>query len=371
MSTQPAGAPARAIAATPTPTSPPAPATADAAAGRAPPAPRWTNPHAALPRARWAIQLVYLAFILLVGWQFARFHAAVLGDGPIDVARPPAVEGFLPIAALLGLKRFLLTRYWDDVHPAGLTILVAALATALLARKAFCSWVCPVGTISRALEWLGRRTLWRRHWPAVPRWLDLPLCGTKYVLLAFFVVTVFANMPLEAIEGFMRAPYNLVADAKMLAFFRSPSGTVIGVVAGLAALSLVVKHAWCRWLCPYGALLGVASALSPVSVRRDPDACNDCRACTRACPVEIPVHARLRVISPECTGCMSCVAACTTPDCLGVTRKGAAAWSPWLVPALTLGTLLGAWAIARATGFWETSVPAEVFRWTYRVMGIR
>jgi polyferredoxin len=319
---------------------------------------------------RWAVQLAYLAFLLLVGWQVARFAAAAAGGGPIEASRPPAVEAFLPIAALLGLKRWVLTGAWDEIHPAGLTILLAALATALLARKAFCSWVCPVGTLSRALEWLGKRTLWRRGWPAVPRWLDLPLSGLKYLLLAFFLLTVVVRMPLAAVEGFLQAPYNLVADAKLLALFTAPTATFLAVVGGLAALSLVVKHAWCRWLCPYGALLGVASWLSPLSVRRDPAACHDCQACSRACPVEIPVHTRLRVLSPDCTGCMSCVAACASPDCLGVTRQGARAWPPWVVPAVTLGVMLGAWALARATGRWETSVPAEAFRWAYRVMGM-
>jgi polyferredoxin len=318
------------------------------------------------------VQLGYLAFLLLTGWQFARFAAAVggAGDGPIDAARPPAVEALLPIAALLGLKRLLLSGTWDEVHPAGLTILLAALTTALLARKAFCSWVCPVGTLSRAMEWVGQKTLWRRRWPRVPRWLDLPLSGLKYLLLAFFAFTVFVRMDLAAVESFLRAPYNLVADAKLLALLTSPGATFLAVVGGLAALSLVVKHAWCRWLCPYGALLGLVSWLSPLAVRRDPAACHDCQACTRACPVEIPVHTRLRVLSPECTGCMSCVAACASPDCLGVTRLGVKAWSPWVVPAVALGAMLGAWALARATGHWESSVPDEAFRWAYRAMGM-
>ncbi len=350
------------------PAAPPPPATP--APVEPPRGPRWENPHRRLPQVRWAVQLAYLAFLLLVGWQFARFVEAVQGSGPVDVARPPSVEAFLPIAALVGLKRFLLTRYWDEIHPAGLTILLAALATAFVARKAFCSWVCPVGTLSRALEWVGRRTLWRRRWPAVPRWLDLPLASLKYLLLAFFAWTVFSGMPLEAIDGFMRSPYNMVADAKMLELFTSPTALTLGVLGALATLSLVVKHLWCRYLCPYGALLGLASLLSPLSIRRDPEACNDCRACTRACPSEIQVHSRLRVLSTECTGCMSCVAACTTADCLGLTRKGARAWSPWLVPALALGVMLGSWAIARATGFWETSVTTDAFRWAYQVMGI-
>jgi polyferredoxin len=329
----------------------------------------WKNPHHLLPRVRWGVQTAYLAFVLLVGWRFWRFFDAVRSGAEAVPARPPAVEAFLPIAALLGAKRMALTGSWDEIHPAGLTILLAALASALVARKAFCSWVCPVGTISRALEWLGRKLVWRRREPVVPRWVDLPLSALKYLLLAFFVWTV-ATMPLAAIDGFLRAPYNLVADAKMLLLFLAPSTTTVAVLGVLALLSVLVKHFWCRYLCPYGALLGVFSFLSPQHVRRDPGACNDCRACTRACPVQIPVHARLRVLSPECTGCMSCVAACTTADCLGVTRRGARALSPWLVPAACVGVVLGFWGIARATGFWETEVPLEVFRMAYRAMGL-
>jgi polyferredoxin len=319
---------------------------------------------------RAAVQTAYLAFVVGVGVEFARHVAAAQAGEASAAGRPPAIEGFLPIAALVGARRWLATGYWDEIHPAGLTILLAAVVTSFVARKGFCSWVCPVGTVSRALEWVGRRTLWRRRgFPRVPRALDLSLSAVKYLLLAFFAVQVFVMMPLDAVEGFLAGPYNLVADASLLRLFRSPSGTALSVLGGLAALSLVVKHAWCRWLCPYGALLGLASFLSPQHVRRDPETCNDCRACTRACPVEIPVHARLRVLSPDCTGCLSCVSACTVPECLGVTGKGKRTLPPWLVPAGVLAVMLGFWAVARVAGFWESAVPAEVFREAYRAMG--
>jgi polyferredoxin len=349
-----------------TPVAPPAAPPAEGATPRD----RWQNPWRRLPALRAGVQAAYLLFLALVGWQFARFFAGAHGDGPLDVARPPAVEGFLPIAALVGLRRWLSTGFWDEVHPAGLTIFVAAIGASLLAKKGFCSWVCPVGALSRALEWLGLRTLWRRGFPRVPRRLDQVLSSLKYLALAFFAWEVLVAMPVEALDAFVGSPYNLVADAKMLLLFAHPTATVLAVLGFLVALSLVVKHAWCRWLCPYGALLGVASLLSPQHVRRDPDACNDCRACTRACPVEIPVHARLRVLSAECTGCLSCVAACTVPDCLGVTRKGARTLSPLLVPAAVLSVMLGAWALARLAGLWETSVPAEAFRLAYQALGL-
>jgi polyferredoxin len=326
---------------------------------------RWRNPFRRLPAVRWAVQGLYLGFLVVVGIEFWRFHQQAIGPGPVTASRPPSVESFLPISALVGLKRFVLTGYWDPVHPAGLVILLAAIAGALLARKAFCGWICPVGTISSALEWVGSRFLWRRRWPRVPRWLDLALTSVKYLLLAFFAWAILWQMPLAAIEAFQLSPYNVAADAKMLLFFLDLSGTAAWVMAALVLLSLVVKNAWCRWGCPYGALLGLASFFSPLRIVRDTGACTDCGACTRACPVDIPVQYRAEVRSPECTGCLSCVAAGTVPSCLGVSRSKRI--SPWLVPALGVGTMLVFWGVAVATGFWTSEVPLEAFRKAYRM----
>ena len=334
----------------------------------APGAPKWKNPYRRLPAVRWVVQLAYVLFLTLVGVEFWHFHRQAVTGSPLTGSRPPAVEAFLPISALVGLKRLLLTGRWDDVHPAGLAILLAAVAASFAARKAFCSWVCPVGTVSRALEWIGRRAPWRRGrtW-RVPRWLDLPLLSLKYLLLAFFAWAVLWQMPAEAIDAFMHAPYNMSADAKMLLFFQELSAVGAAVLGGLALLSVVVKNFWCRYLCPYGALLGLASLVSPQRVVRDPATCNDCQACTRACPVEIPVHARASVWTAECTGCLSCVAACTVPDCLTTTRRGRRGVSPWLVPGAALAVMLGAWAVARATGHWETALPRELLAQVYRM----
>ena len=74
------------------------------------------------------------------------------------VARPPGVEGYLPIAALMNLKYFLLTGRVPELHPAAMFLLVTFVAIAFLFRKAFCSWLCPVGTLSRAVDAAFRAT---------------------------------------------------------------------------------------------------------------------------------------------------------------------------------------------------------------------
>ena len=208
---------------------------------------------------------------LLAGYRFHLFYTRIVAGAAATGRRPPAVEAFLPISALMSLKYFLLTGNYDEIHPAGLTILIAALVSAFLARKVLCSWVCPVGGISRALEWVGEKTIWKRRKKEalLPVWADQALSAIKYLLLAFFLYAVVLMMDATAIMKFQRGTYNYAADAKMLLFFTEMTGVTAVTLAILALLSIVVKNFWCRYLCPYGALLGLVCWFSPQRVVRD------------------------------------------------------------------------------------------------------
>jgi hypothetical protein len=181
-------------------------------------------------RWRRAFQAAFLLLNVAIGvqfWFFVRFFESD-GEG-IYLPRPPGIEGWLPIAALMNLKAAVLTGELPRRFPAGPFLLVALLAITFLFRKAFCSWLCPVGTLSEGLWKLGRR-LFRRTFE-LPRWADLPLRTLKYVLLGFFVWAV-AKMSVEAIRAFLASPYGLVADVKMLNFFRHMGTTAESVAVG-------------------------------------------------------------------------------------------------------------------------------------------
>jgi polyferredoxin len=308
---------------------------------------------------RRSFQAAFLLLNLWIGTRFYLFvrYAESAGQWP-NVARPPGVEGWLPIAGLMNLKYLLVTGRVPDVHPAGMFLLLAFLGISFVFRKAFCSWLCPVGTVS---EWLwqgGQALLGRNLQP--PRWLDVPLRGLKYLLLGFFLWAI-AGMSAEALDGFMRSPYGLVADVKMLNFFRDLGVVGAWVVVTLVLASVVVKNAWCRYLCPYGALLGLTALLSPTRVRRNPDACIDCAKCTKACPSRLPVARLISVASAECTGCLECVAACPVRGALdlAVTRRRRV---PLSVTAAGIAAIFVALvALAHATGHWDTSLPAQLY----------
>ncbi len=313
-----------------------------------------------IERSRHVVQGGFLMTILLIGWQFRRFVHG-LEAGQVVGTRPPGVEGFLPIAALLSLRHLFSTGEVHGVHPAGLVILLLAQALGLVAKRAFCSWVCPVGTISEALAALSFRIFRRKL--RLPRFLDIPLRSLKYLLLFFFVYTVFFQMAPAAVALFLDSPYNRVADVKMLYFFEQISPFGVKVLLVLAGLSVVIPYSWCRYLCPYGALLGAASLLSPLKVTRHAPTCIDCNLCTKACPSHLPVARLARVRSDECFGCLSCVAACPVPRALRVETP--APWRRGVRPAafaaLVVALFVGGTLLARGLGLWQNSITVQEY----------
>ena len=324
-------------------------------------------------RSQYIRHIAQWLFVALNLWIGAQFYLWVRyferGGNAIYVSRPPGVEGWLPIAGLINLKYFLVTGHVSRIHPAAMFLLVAFLAMSFLLKKAFCSWLCPIGTLSENLWKLGTRFFGRNF--QLPHWADMPLRGLKYLLLGFFVF-IIGSMSAQDLAGFMHSPYAIVADVKMLDFFRYMGTTAAIVLVLLVALSFFVRNFWCRYLCPYGALMGLASLFSPIKVRRDPQACIDCGKCNRACPANLPVDQLVQIRSVECTACMACVAVCPAQDALQFALPPAAAptpaarWrrrilSPVAVAALLAVLFLGAVFVARATGHWTSHVPQDVY----------
>jgi polyferredoxin len=312
-------------------------------------------------------------FVALNAWLGIQFYLWVRyyerGGTGLYVPRPAGTEGYLPIAGLMNLKYFAVTGHVPQVHPAAMYLLGAFLLMSILLKKAFCSWLCPVGTFSEFLAAVGRRIFGRNlH---LPKWADVSLRSLKYILLGLFVA-VIGMMSAEALLGFMNTPYGLMADVKMLNFFRDMGVTAAVVLGLLALLSMLVQNFWCRYLCPYGALMGLVSLLSPVKIRRDEEACIDCGKCAKVCPASLKVDQLVQIRSVECAACLQCVAACPAENALQFAlapRKAPTAaqrWyrrvlSPVVVTCVIAYLFFGIVLYARVTGHWKTDLPREVY----------
>lgn len=307
---------------------------------------------------RRVIQCFFLFFCFFIGYRLFQHFLWAVGQSTEFIPKPPSVEAFLPISALMATKRFILTNKWDMVHPAGLTLFFAFIWMALLFRKSFCGYICPVGLTSNLIEQLGRKLSLQKELPRkAERLLSIP----KYLILGGFVYFIVIKMSTRQIESFLTLPYNYVADSKMLTFFLAPSATTLIVITLLAVLSLFIRNFWCRFLCPYGAFLGLCSTFSPTAITRNKETCVSCGKCRKICPSAINVDERNVIHSPECIGCTECVGVCPVNSCLSVrTFNKKVPFSTIAVGSLIL--LLTFYSIAVLTGHWYSDATPELIR---------
>lgn len=314
---------------------------------------------------RSAVQAAFVLLCIWIGIEFYFFMRWGISNGTKTYfERPPGVEGFLPISALMGLKYWFETGVLNSIHPAGTIILLAIIAVSFLLKKSFCSWLCPIGTLSESLWMLGQKIFKRNL--SLWRWLDYPLRSIKYLLMVFFVYSIW-QMTVDDMASFISSPYNKVADIKMYLFFAHLSQFALWVIIGLMVLSLFIKNFWCRYLCPYGALLGLTSLFSPFRITRVKETCIDCELCTNVCPSNIKVHKLNQVWSDECTSCLRCVEECPVKETLVVrTKKKVKTIPNWVMGLLIVGVFIAITGLGMLTNHWQNSISQKEYLFRFQ-----
>jgi len=139
------------------------------------------------------------------------------------------------------------------------------LVFTLFFGRTFCAAVCPLGAVQELVAVRPVR---------VPDWLEHSLGVLPWVYLGLAVLFAVTG------TAFVICRYD-----PFVAFFRL-DGTVNMLVFGgsLLLLGLFVGRPYCRYLCPYGAILGVCSRVARRHVTITPDECIQCRLCEDACP---------------------------------------------------------------------------------------
>jgi polyferredoxin len=273
------------------------------------------NKEKGIQKVRFVIQLLFALLCIWIGVEFYQFiHFLETNGVTAFSSRPPGVDGFLPISSFMSFYLFLMTGQIHSAHPAGFFIFFSIVLISLVFGKSFCSWLCPIGFLSELIGDFGKKIFKKDL--KLPKLLDYPLRSLKYLLLGFLFFSVFFLMSVTAVQAFLDSPYNLVSDIKMYYFFADISRFSLIVIGILFLFSIVLRGFWCRYLCPYGALLGIASLLSPNKIKRNAVSCIDCGLCNKACPSFIKVDKVKTVVSDECTTCLSCVDVCPVEDTL-------------------------------------------------------
>jgi NosR/NirI family transcriptional regulator, nitrous oxide reductase regulator len=189
-----------------------------------------------------------------------------------------------------------------------ITVLIfcfAPIVVALFAGRAFCSGVCPQGAIQDLVLVKPVK---------LPLWLEHGLGIIPFIFLGAGLAYAATG------TGFVICRYD-----PFVSFFRLSGGLfILSIGAAFLLVGMFVGRPYCRFLCPYGALLKLSSLVSKWRVRVTPDYCTQCRLCEHSCP--------FGVIREPTAGEVN-------PRFLGIDRRRLG-WLLLLLPGLIAG---GAW----------------------------
>lgn len=250
--------------------------------------------------ARFIFQLFFLEFILYNSIYF--FTGASYRN----------CESFCPMGAVEVLPLFLKNlKYPCAVNELNLAILLGVVALTVVFKRAFCSWVCPLGALNEFAFAVREKFA---PYAQFSKKIAERLASVKYAgLIALVAATTwYYDLVFRPYCPFFTAFGLHGHTTRVISYF---------VLANVAVLALSVRMGWCRIACPFGAFLNLFNSATVFALTRDPAACSGCGLCDRACPSDIEVSRCERITSRECTMCARCVSACPKSGVINLESK--------------------------------------------------
>ena len=247
-------------------------------------------------RWRRGVQIFFFALIAVI----AVNHNLAENGGGIPVLSTASTHAICPFGGVVSIYQLVTAgTYVKKIHEAAFILMWIVFGLALIMGPVFCGWVCPLGSFQEWIGILGKKILKKRYNHLIPVTLDRILRYLRYVVLAW-VIYATARTAQLAFSDF--DPY--------FALFNFWTGEVavtgIIILGVVMALSLVVERPFCKYACPYGAVLGLFNLVAVFRIRRQAVTCIDCKACDRACPMNISVSTKSTVRDHQCITCLKC-----------------------------------------------------------------
>ena len=283
---------------------------------------------------------------------FISFRHQQLGERP---GGAPTIHALCPFGGLATLHQTLAQGdYIKRIHPSAIILLVGTVLLAVVSRRAFCGWICPLGAMQELFATIGRRV--RLRLALHHNRVDGLLRPVKIVTLVLIIGLTWATGELVFNAYDPWAAYAHIGGG----WAEIGGEYLIGAAILLLALigSLFVDRLWCRYLCPLGGLLALIGRIGAARVVRNNDTCIHCHLCDRACPVDIRVESMQQVTTGECLTCGECVNVCPRPGTLQF-RAPRRVISPVMVGVLALAIFFGVVLVTKATGAWR-SLPGSM-----------
>jgi polyferredoxin len=184
----------------------------------------------------------------------------------------------------------------------------AMLVYTIFQGRKFCAWLCPLGTVQELLFSLRGKSYRMKH--RSPFYVERKLAFLKYLILLITVVLTLLGFNYLFIR--LCPFYSLSLLPKLFA----PGILVLGIVLLISCFS---DRVWCRFLCPYAALMNIFQWLGDTvgiqrkKIRRNLERCTDCGLCSLNCPMNINIAENEFVQDRNCIHCGLCAESCPKP----------------------------------------------------------
>lgn len=304
-----------------------------------------TNPYRGWVIARKVTQYAILAVFFL-------FFLMSRRDGgwpPELVNLPFRLNPLTMLAHMLSSRSFL----------AGSALAIITFGLSLLFGRAWCGWICPLGT---TLDLFSLKKIRRRRGAPAEGWrkikylllvaiLTAALLGNLTLLVLDPLTILYRTLTVSILPGLdrlvtwleqllFRIPFLSGPVASFDAFIRpavlpvQPASFPYGLL--FAALFLVViglnifaERFWCRYLCPLGGLLGWISKIA-LFRRVVDEKCSGCVLCSRQCPTgTIDPDKNYDSDPEECTLCLDCLESCPHSRISFLPKPPAPSWQSY------------------------------------------
>jgi polyferredoxin len=269
------------------------------------------------PHSIWIRKLVQWFFFLLIAL-ISINHTLVANGGGIPFFSSASLHAVCPFGGVETLYTFIASGLFvKKIHSASLALAGIVLLLSIFFGPVFCGWVCPLGTVQEWVGKLGKKFFRRRYNHFVPARLDHYLRYTRYLVL-LWVLYVTATSGVLVFEAY--DPYYALFN-----FWTTEVAWTALLILGLVLLgSIFVERPWCKYACPYGAVLGITNLFRVFSIKRSTTTCKADGACSIMCPMNIPVDSKTTVRDHQCISCMECTseAVCPVAKTVLLTSRG-------------------------------------------------
>ena len=261
-------------------------------------------------------ELSIIRIVIQAGFVLLAFLIGLRHLLPGDSSRGGAFDAFCPFGAIETMSKYLSSgQTLEYTNLLNFSVLLAVIGVSIIAGRAFCGWMCPLGTLQDYFHNIANRIFKKKNRSkTIKKQMAFPIQVSgkfdkrlRYLKYPILVLILLASTVASA------PPLHDICPARAIFNFQLNTPLLVFVVIMFVLSSMVVKRFTCKYLCPFGASLAIFDKVSPIKVDIDQNNCVDCGICEMNCPMDIQ-NIPENIRSSECIRCLECLESCKVPD---------------------------------------------------------